>query len=161
MKNGMLHVGENCMKKSIGRAPRDRPIRSSAFKCFDTRISCVSRSTGLSLMSNHEKLAEEKKKKARKEKGKKKERQRRSPRGSINRLTYLFHLSLPEEPPHPFRLKSRLAKRSMKRARSKRKDRKPRPWQGGNVYQCNGISGSLACVDGRAVEERFYYSTRE
>ena len=101
MKNGMLHVGENCMKKSIGRAPRDRPIRSSAFKCFDTRISCVSRSTGLSLMSNHEKLAEEKKKKARKEKGKKKERQRRSPRGSINRLTYLFHLSLPEEPPTP------------------------------------------------------------
>lgn len=31
------------MKKSIGCAPRDRPIRSSAFECFDTRIPCVSR----------------------------------------------------------------------------------------------------------------------
>ena len=75
MKNGMLHVGENCMKKSIGCAPRDRPIRSSAFKCFDTRISCVPRSTGLSCSCRITRNSKERK---RRKKGKRKKKEERS-----------------------------------------------------------------------------------
>ena len=141
----------------IGRSAQ---VRSSV----STRVSRAFLVAPVSLA--HVESRETRKKEREEKKGREK-RKRKEAKKIAARFDKSSHIFIPPlstrrgRPPSASRLKSRLAKRSMKRARSKRKDRKPRPWQGGNVYQCNGISALLACVDGRAVEERFYYSTRE